>query len=51
MDIKVSDLSLLWERLSQHLMDIGVETIEIKEDYYWNIPIAENMILTIRLKV
>jgi hypothetical protein len=38
MNIKTRDLHLLTEKLFKHLEELGVESIELIEDYYWEIP-------------
>lgn len=41
MDIKVSDLRKISERLFRHLEENGISSVEINADYYWNIPIDQ----------
>lgn len=37
MEIKVSDLWKISERLFRHLEEAGISSVEINADYYWNI--------------
>ncbi|KPL75290.1 hypothetical protein ADN00_13095 [Ornatilinea apprima] len=41
MEIKISELSQVCTKLFLHLQELGIETIEISEDFYWNIPKGE----------
>ncbi len=38
MQVKVSDLRILCEKLFSHLEKIGSGSVKISSDYYWNIP-------------
>jgi hypothetical protein len=41
MEIKISELSQICTKLFLHLQELGYETIDISEDFYWNIPKSE----------
>lgn len=41
MEIKLSDLSQICTRLFFHLEEMGIQTIDVNEDFYWNIPKSE----------
>lgn len=38
MEIKVSELHDVFEKLLKHLKDSGYQSVDIPYDYYWNIP-------------
>lgn len=38
MEIKLSELRQLCEKLFTHIEEIGFEKIELSSDYYWEIP-------------
>jgi len=45
MEISVSRLKTITEKLFSHLENLGFETIEVTEDYYWNIPQEEKYVM------
>jgi len=38
MEINLDDIRTIFEKLIKHLEKIGVNTVSIPVDYYWNIP-------------
>jgi hypothetical protein len=38
MTINVSELRVITEKLFTHLENLGINSVEITEDYYWDIP-------------
>jgi hypothetical protein len=38
MNVKLVDLHWMSERIFEHLRELGVESVDIPVDYYWNIP-------------
>ncbi len=41
MEIKVSELKIILDRLLNHLVEGDIESIHIDNDYYWHIPSEE----------
>jgi hypothetical protein len=41
MNIRLADLRLISEKLFAYLEDLGVESIDLAVDYYWNIPMEQ----------
>jgi hypothetical protein len=38
MQIQIADLRTVCDRLFAHLDELGIETVEVTHDYYWDIP-------------
>ena len=38
MEVKLSDLRIIFNKILDHLEKNGVTSIELEEDYYWEIP-------------
>jgi len=37
MEIKISELELVTEKLFSHLRELSIENVHLSEDYYWDI--------------